>query len=569
MKFPSDIEIAQSATPKKIFEISKQLGLKEEEIIPYGWHKAKVDLSTIKNYSSNKNGKYVLVTAITPTPYGEGKTTTAIGLTQGLGKIEKNVSCCIRQPSMGPTFNIKGGAAGGGYSQCIPMEEFNLHLNGDMHAITVAHNLIATALDTRLFHESRQSDDQLASRGINKRIDADPNKISWKRVIDLTDRSLRDIKVGLKDDKLKSGEPNPYFPRETGFDITPASEIMAILALATDLQDLKSRISRVVIAQNKSGGDITVDDLGVTGAVTTILKDALMPNLVQTLEGQPVFVHAGPFANIAHGNSSIVADKIAIKLSDYVITEAGFAADMGAEKFFDIKCRYSELSPDCVVIVATIRALKHHGNGNLLDGLSNLEKHISNVKQFGVPAVVALNAFPDDTEEDIELLINEASKFGAFKTVRSDHFVKGGEGAVELANAVVEACDQDSNFEFLYELNTSLKDKIETIAKKIYGASSVSYSELAEEQLADFEKRNYGNLPICMAKTSMSISHDPKLLASPKDYDFPIREVRLSAGAGFVYPLAGTISTMPGMVTFPNYMKIDIDTSNGKVTGLS
>lgn len=587
--FPSDLEIARNAKPREIIELSNELGINKAELIPYGWYRAKVSLNILDRLKEKKNGKYIIVTAITPTPLGEGKTTTTVGLTQAIGsELNKKVICSIRQPSMGPTFNIKGGAAGGGYSQCIPMEEFNLHLNGDMHAITVAHNLAAAALDTRMYHESRQSDEQLASRGISKRLDIDPETVSWRRVVDITDRSLKEIEVGHNDSKHKDGSPSPIFPRKTGYDITPASELMAILALSSDMKDLRERIGRVVLALNKKGEPVTMDDLGVSGALAVLLKDALQPNFMQTLEGQGVFVHAGPFANIAHGNSSIIADKIALKLADYVLTEGGFGADMGAEKFFNIKCRYSGLKPDTAVLVATVRALKQHGGGpkfkaglpipkeyteenlELLEkGLSNLGKHIENMKKFGIPVVVAINTFPSDTEKEVEMIRKFSIENGAFDAVRSDHFAQGGKGAKDLAESVIKAADKGGDFKLLYDEKDTIKNKIETIAKEIYGASNVEYSEKAEEQIRNFEKIALDKLPICMAKTSMSISHDPNLIGAPKDYSFPVRELRLSNGAGFIYPLVGEISTMPGMVTRPKFMDIDYNVEKDIIEGLS
>ena len=447
-KVPSDLEIAQAAELKPILEIAEKVGLKEEELVPYGWYKAKVALEVLDRLKDRPNGKYVDVTAITPTPLGEGKTTTTVGLTQGLGVIGKNVMACIRQPSMGPTFNIKGGAAGGGYSQIISMEDFNLHLTGDIHAISVAHNLVAAAIDTRMYHESRQSDAALKRRGIDRRLDIDPDTITWNRVVDICDRSLRQIQIGFNDAKMRDGSPSPIFPRKTGYDITVASELMACLALATSIKDLRERVGKVVFALDKKGEPISLDELGVAGAVTVLLKDALLPNLMQTLEGQPAFVHCGPFANIAHGNSSIIADKIALKLADYVITESGFGADIGMEKFFDIKCRYSGLIPNAVVLVATVRALKMHGGGpkvspgapldkayteenlELLEaGLCNLGVHITNAKRFGIPVVVAVNSFTTDTDAEMEMIRKYAIAEGAEDAVVTKHWAEGGQGA--------------------------------------------------------------------------------------------------------------------------------------------
>jgi methylenetetrahydrofolate dehydrogenase (NADP+)/methenyltetrahydrofolate cyclohydrolase/formyltetrahydrofolate synthetase len=586
---PSDIEIAQAAKLLPIRQIMEQLGLVEDDVDLYGKYKAKVHLDIIDKIKDRPQGKYIDVTAITPTPLGEGKSTTMVGLTQALGSVlGKNVMCCIRQPSMGPTFNIKGGAAGGGYSQVVPMEDFNLHLTGDIHAISVAHNLVAAAIDTRMYHESRQTDEALNRRGIDRRLDIDPDTITWNRVVDVCDRSLREIKVGFNDDKLRDGSPSPIFPRKTGVDITVSSELMAILALATSLEDLRERVGRVVFGLDKQGNPVNLEELGVAGSVTVLLKDALMPNLMQTLEGQPAFVHCGPFANIAHGNSSIIADMIALKLNDYVVTESGFGADIGMEKFFDIKCRYSGLIPNAVVLVATVRALKMHGGGpkvtpgapldkayteenlELLEaGLGNLGVHIKNALSFGIPVVVAVNGFKDDTEAEMEMVREYALSQGAEDAVVTLHWAEGGDGAAKLAEAVVAACEKPSNFEFLYPLDWSIKQKIEHISKKIYGADGVSYEPLAEEQIASYEKAGFGNLPICMAKTHLSLSHDPTLKGVPTGYLIPVREVRASVGAGFIYPLIGKMSTMPGLATYPAYMKIDIDLETGKIIGLS
>ncbi len=576
---PSDIDIAQAATVQPIIDIAAELGLSEDDLDLYGKYKAKVHLDVLQRLADRPQGKYVDVTAITPTPLGEGKTTTTIGLTQGLGHIGKKSMTCIRQPSMGPTFGIKGGAAGGGYSQIVPMEDFNLHLTGDIHAISVAHNLVAAALDARLYHENRQTDEQLAKIGLT-RLDIDPYNISWNRVVDVNDRALRNMVIGL-------GGRLDGVPRQSGFDITVASEIMAILALATDLRDMRQRFGKMVVALNKQGQPITAEDLQVAGAVTVLMKDALMPNLMQTLEGQPAFVHAGPFANIAHGNSSIIADQIALKLADYVVTESGFGADIGMEKFFNIKCRYSGLIPNAVVLVATVRALKMHGGGprvvpgrpldaayttenlELLEkGIENLAAHIANVKRFGVPAVVAINRFPTDTENEIALIKDLAIQAGAEQAILATHWANGGDGAAELAEAVVAACEQPSNFEFLYPLEWTIKQKIEKIAGDIYGADGVVYEPLAEQQINSFEAAGFGKLPICMAKTHLSISHDPNLKGRPTGFTVPIREVRASVGAGFIYPLLGTMRTMPGLASKSAYMNVDIDLETGKIVGL-
>jgi formyltetrahydrofolate synthetase len=578
MSVPSDLEIAQAARILPIREIAAKLGLSPEDLDFYGSYKAKVHLSVLEEYSDRPLGKYVDVTAITPTPLGEGKTTTTVGLTQALGCLGQNAVACIRQPSMGPTFGIKGGAAGGGYSQIVPMEEFNLHLTGDIHAISVAHNLVAAAIDARYFHEYRLSDKELAENGL-KRIDIDPYGLTWNRVLDVNDRALRHIVIGL-------GDKWDGLERQTGFDITVSSELMAILALTTGLKDLRERVGRVVVGTNKAGKTITLEALGVAGAVTVLLKDAIQPNLMQTLEGQPAFVHAGPFANIAHGNSSILADQIALRLADYVITESGFGADIGMEKFFDIKCRYSGLIPNAVVLVATIRALKMHGGGPrvvpgrpldpaytnenlaLLEaGSGNLAKHIQIVRKFGVPAVVALNRFPTDTDAEIALIKRLAEEAGAEAAVMSDHWARGGPGATELAEAVMAACQKPSHFKFLYPLDLPLKQKIEIIAKEIYGADGVEFEALADRQIKQYEQAGFGGLPICMAKTHLSLSHNPSLKGVPTGFIVPVREVRASVGAGFVYPLLGEMSTMPGLPTRPAFMDVDLD-ENGKIVGL-
>ena len=584
---PADIDIAQEAELQPILSIAEKIGLAEDDLDLYGKYKAKVHLDVLQNLESRPQGKYIDVTAITPTPLGEGKTTTTLGLVQGLGThLGKSVMACIRQPSMGPTFNIKGGAAGGGYSQIIPMEDFNLHLTGDIHAIGVAHNLVAAAIDTRLFHESRQSDEALKRRGVS-RLDIDHTTITWNRVVDVTDRSLREIMIGFNDDKMRDGSPSPIFPRKTGFDITVASEFMAILALATSLKDLRERIGRVMFGLDKKGNPVTLEQLRIAGTVAVLLKDALMPTLMQTLEGQAAFVHTGPFANIAHGNSSIIADKIALKLADYVVTESGFGADIGMEKFFDIKCRYSGLIPNAVVLVATVRALKMHGGGpkvlpgapldqaymeenlQLLEaGLPNLGVHIKNALRFGIPVVVAVNTFEKDTQAEIDMIEAYALKQGAFASAKSSHWADGGAGARELAEAVIQACEQPNDFKFLYPLDWSIKEKIEHISREMYGAQGVTYDALAEEQIANYEKAGFGDLPICMAKTHLSLSHDPQLKGVPTGFTIPVREVRASVGAGFIYPLLGSMSTMPGLATKPAFMNIDLDVETGRVIGL-
>lgn len=589
---PSDIDIAQAAELKPIIQIAERLGLSPDDLHLFGKYKAKVDLDVLDRFKDRSQGKYIDVTAITPTPLGEGKTTTAVGLTQGLGVIGKDVAICIRQPSQGPTFSIKGGAAGGGYAQVVPMEDFNLHLTGDIHAVTAAHNLCAAAVDTRLMHERNYPGDDWAERTRSDehpdglpRLNINPYAITWNRVMDTNDRGLRNIVSGL-------GGKWEGYPRAASFDISVASEVMAILALVSGhdyksaLRDLRERLGRVVVAYDWDGNPITSEDLGVAGAMTVLMKDAIMPNLLQTLEGQPAFVHAGPFANIAHGNSSIVADQVALKLADYVVTESGFGADIGMEKFFDIKCRYSGLVPDAVVLVSTIRALKMHGGGprvvagydlareyteenlELLEkGVQNLAWNIQIAKKFGIPVVVAVNRFYTDTDAEIELVKHTGDEAGAYATVMTNHWAEGGEGSRELAQAVVDATDQPSDFHFLYDVDQSIKQKIETIAKEIYRASDVDYSPEAENQIRTYEKAGFGNLPICMAKTHLSLSHDPRVKGVPEAYTFPIREVRASVGAGFIYPLAGEMRTMPGLPATPAFMNVDID-EDGRVVGL-
>lgn len=576
---PSDIDIAQAARLRPILEIAEQIGLSEDELDLYGKYKAKVHLNVLDRLKDRPQGKYIDVTAITPTPLGEGKTTTTVGLSQAMGAyLGKNVITCIRQPAQGPTFSIKGGAAGGGYSQVVPMEDFNLHLTGDIHAVTAANNLLAAAIDARLLHERNYGARFKEVTGLDP-LNIDPYTITWKRVVDVNDRSLRSIVVGL-------GAKDDGVPRATGYDIAVASEVMAILALATSLKDMRQRLGRIVIGQSYAKQPVTAEQLGVAGAMTVLMKDALMPNLMQTLEGTPALVHAGPFANIAHGNSSIVADQIALKLADYVTTESGFGADIGMEKFFGIKCRYSGLIPNVVVMVATIRALKMHGGGpkvvagrdldkayieenlSLLEkGYANLGKHIEIAQQYGIPVVVAINQFPYDTQAEVELLQRMVAEAGGYAAVPSNHWAKGGEGAIALAEAVVSACEEPSDFRFLYPLDISIKEKIETIARKVYGADGVDYTPEASAQIASYEKAGFGGLPICMAKTHLSLSHDPTLKGVPTGFTLPIREVRASVGAGFIYPLCGEMRTMPGLPSKPVFMKVDID-EEGKVVGL-
>jgi len=576
---PSDIEISRSAKPKPITQVARDAGILPEELEPYGDVKAKVKLDILDRLADASNGKYIDVTAITPTPLGEGKTTTAVGLTQALGVIDKNVFLCIRQPSMGPTFGIKGGAAGGGYSQVIPMEEFNLHLTGDIHAVSIANNLLAAAIDARVKHEQRAGKEGWDKLGL-KRLDIDPETITWRRVVDVNDAALRFIETGLSDSWMDGPR------RKTGFDISVASEIMAILALADSPADMRARLGRIIIGMNTSGEPVTAEDLGVAGAMMVLMKDAIKPNLMQTLEGQPAFVHAGPFANIAQGNSSILADKIALKLADYVVTESGFGADIGMEKFFDIKCRTSGLTPNCVVLVGTIRALKMHGGGPkvvpgrplpeeytredlalLEKGVCNLQRNIEIAKMFGVPVVVAINRFPSDTPAEIELARKAAEDAGAEAAVTANHWAEGGKAAVELAEAVVAACEKPSKFKLLYPDDMPIKKKIETIAKKIYLAGEVKYEPLADRQIASYEKAGLSNLPICMAKTHLSLSHDPTVKGVPKGFSVPIVEVRASAGAGFLYPLLGTMRTMPGLPSRPAFLNVDLG-PDGEVLGM-
>ncbi|MGD0956935.1 MAG: formate--tetrahydrofolate ligase [Candidatus Acidiferrales bacterium] len=622
-RVPSDIEIAQAAKPIPIDQIAAEAGILPDELELYGKNKAKVHLSIRDRLKNISNGKYVVITAITPTPLGEGKTTTTVGLSQALGAhLGKKVFTCVRQPSQGPTFGIKGGAAGGGYSQIIPMEEFNLHLTGDIHAITAANNLLAAAIDTRWFHESAQKDEALFERlcppakdgsrrfspvmlrrlrklGISKtnpndltleersrfsRLDIDPDSITWRRVTDTNDRMLRQITIG-------QGPEEKGMTRVTGYDISVASEIMAILALTTSLADMRERLGAMVIGTSKAGEAITADDIGAGGALTVLMKDAIQPNLMQTLEGTPAFVHAGPFANIAHGNSSIVADQIALKLvgpDGYVLTESGFGADIGMEKFFNIKCRYSGLIPNCVVLVATIRALKMHGGGpkvvagqplnhayteenlELLEkGCSNLAKMIQNARLFGIPVVVGVNRFQYDTPAEIELVRKKAIEAGAQDAVMANHWAQGGAGAVELGKAVIAACEMPSKFQFLYPLDISIKEKIETIVRKVYGGAAVEYSPEAEKKIALYTRLGFDKLPICMAKTHLSLSADPNLKGAPTGFTVPVRDVRASVGAGFLYPLLGAMSTMPGLSTRPGYYEIDLDLETGQVIGLS
>lgn len=553
----SDIEIAQKAHMLPITEVAAKLGIGEEDIELYGRYKAKLSMDLIKRVQDKPDGKLILVTAITPTPAGEGKSTTTVGLAQGLAKIGQKVIVALREPSLGPCMGIKGGAAGGGYSQVVPMEDINLHFTGDFHAITSAHMLLAAMLDNHIQQGNA--------------LNIDPRRIVWKRVVDMNDRELRNIVVGL-------GGKAHGVPRQDGFDITVASEVMAILCLATGLHDLKERLSKIIVAYDYSGNPITAGMLKAQGAMAALLKDAVKPNLVQTLENVPAIIHGGPFANIAHGCNSVMATKTALKLADYTITEAGFGADLGAEKFFDIKCRYAGLKPDAVVLVATVRALKMHGGVPKTDlatldveavkrGIVNLEKHIENIKQYGLPLVVAINAFEQDTPEELEAIRSHCAAHGV-NVALSEVFAKGGEGGIELAKEVVAlATSGKADFKLLYGEELSLKEKIETIAKKIYGAVGVNYTKEANNALKDFEKMGYGHLPVCMAKTQYSFSDDPALLGRPEGFEITIKNCRIAAGAGFVVVLTGDIMTMPGLPKVPAAEKIDVS-DDGVISGL-
>jgi methylenetetrahydrofolate dehydrogenase (NADP+)/methenyltetrahydrofolate cyclohydrolase/formyltetrahydrofolate synthetase len=619
---PSDIDIAQASDIKPISQVADEVGILPSELEFYGPFKAKVKLEILDRLKDIPNGKYVDVTAITPTPLGEGKTTTTVGLSQALGAhLGKKVFTAIRQPSQGPTFGIKGGAAGGGYSQVIPMEDFNLHLTGDIHAITAANNLCAAAIDARVFHESEQDDEKLFNAlcpadkkgqrkfspsmlrrlkklGIAKldpneltplersrfaRLDIDPASITWRRTIDTNDRFLREIEVGL-------GPEEKGKTRRTGFDITVASEIMAILALTNDLRDMRERLGRMVIGTDRKGGAVTAEDLGVAGALTVLMKDAIKPNLMQTLEGTPALVHAGPFANIAHGQSSIIADRIALKLvgpDGYVITESGFGADIGMEKFFDIKCRYSGLIPQVVVLVATVRALKMHGGGPkvvagkplapeyteenldlLRKGLPNMARHIKNALKYGVNVVVAVNSFSTDTPAEVEVVRQAALEAGAMDAVVSTHWMDGGAGAVKLAEAVIQAASKPSQFKFLYPLEMSIREKLETICKEIYGADGIEILPEAQAKIDLYTRLGFDKLPLCMAKTHLSFSHDAAVKGAPTGFTVPVRDIRASVGAGFLYPLLGEMRTMPGLPTRPVFYDVDLDLDTGKVLGL-
>uniref|UniRef100_UPI00358E28FD C-1-tetrahydrofolate synthase, cytoplasmic-like isoform X2 n=1 Tax=Myxine glutinosa TaxID=7769 RepID=UPI00358E28FD len=618
---PSDIEISRAQRPKPLEELAHEVGLLPKELELFGQAKAKVSLDVAQRLADRPDGKYVVVTGITPTPLGEGKSTTTIGMTQALAAhLHLNAFACVRQPSQGPTFGIKGGAAGGGYSQVIPMEEFNLHLTGDIHAVTAANNLLAAAIDARIFHETTQTDKALYNRlvpmekgcrkfsdiqlsrlkklGIDKadpdsltadevrqfaRLDIDPKAVTWQRVIDTNDRYLRKVTIG-------QSPSEKGITRETQFDISVASEVMAVLALATSMEDMLNRLAAMVVATSCSGEMITAEDLGVSGALTVLMKDAIKPNLMQTLEGTPVFVHAGPFANIAHGNSSILADKIALKLvgeQGFVVTEAGFGADIGMEKFFDIKCRASGLRPSAVVLVATIRALKMHGGGpavvsgqplaqayreenlDLVErGCCNLVKQVENARLFGIPVVVALNTFLTDTDNELALAAHMAREAGAADAVKCTHWADGGQGAILLAQAVCRACEAPSSFRFLYELKLPLEDKIRKIARDVYGAADIELSPLAQDKINMYCQQGLGELPICMAKTHLSLSHCAELKGAPHDFLLPVRDIRASAGAGFLTPLIGSIQTMPGLPTRPCFYDINLNPVTGEIHGL-
>ncbi len=619
---PSEIEIAQAARLLPIVKVAESLGLVEDDLDLYGKHKAKIHLDVLDRIKDRPQGYYVDVTAITPTPLGEGKTTTTVGLSQALGAhLGKKVVSVVRQPSLGPTFGIKGGASGGGYSQIVPMEDFNLHLTGDIHAVTAAHDLLAAAIDARILHESNQDDEELFNAfcpadkqrrrrfspamlrrlkklGIDKtdpaaltpeekrrmfRLDIDPASLTWNRVLDISDRFLRVVKIGL-------GPEEKGMARETGFDISEASEIMAVLALTTGMADMRERLGRIVIGTSRAGEPVTAEDLGAAGAMTVLMKDAIMPNLMQTIENTPALVHAGPFANIAHGNSSIIADQIALRLvgkDGYVVTESGFGADCGMEKFMNIKCRASGLVPSCVVIVATIRALKMHGGGPkvvagkplapeytdenldlLAKGLPNMAAHIKNALRFGIPVVVAVNRFDADGDDEIELVRRAAVEAGAEDAVMSSHWADGGAGAVGLAEAVIAACRKPGHFRFLYPLEWDIKKKIETIATEIYGADGVEYTPEAEAKIELYTRLGFDKLPICMAKTHLSLSHNPELKGVPKGFKLPVRDIHASVGAGFLSPLCGDMRTMPGLPTRPVFYDVDLDLKTGKVVGL-
>jgi formate--tetrahydrofolate ligase len=565
MAFPSDLEIARGASLKPLDDIAAEMGLPAHHLEPYGRNVMKIDLGAIEELADAPRAKYVVVSAITPTPLGEGKTTTTVGIGQGFKHIGKRATVAIRQPSMGPTFGIKGGAAGGGYSQVVPMETLNLHLTGDMHAVTAAHNLLAAMIDNHLYQGNQ--------------LNLDQHNITWRRVLDVNDRALRNIVVGL-------GGRADGVPRQTGFDITAASEVMALLALTTSLADMRERLGRIVVGYSVSGEPITAEQLQVAGSMTVMLREAIKPNLLQTLENTPVLVHTGPFGNIATGNSSVVADRIGIRCGDFLVTEAGFGADMGAERFFNIKCRTSGLTPDAAVVVATVRALKAHSGkyrvvagrslpadmlaenpDDVAAGAANLRKQIENIRLHGVSPVVAINAFPGDFASEHDAIRQIAAEVGARVAVCTN-VVDGGKGAAQLAEVIAEAAAEPTDFQLLYPDEASLREKIETIATKIYGAADVEYSAQASRQLDTYERAGFGKLPVCVAKTHLSISSDPKLKGAPTGWTLPVREVRASVGAGFIYPICGDMRTMPGLGTSPAATRIDID-HHGEIVGLS
>lgn len=552
----SDVEIAQEAQMKPIVEIAKQLDIPEEELELYGRYKTKVSLETWERIKDRPDGKLILVSAINPTPAGEGKTTTSVGLSDALRKINKKTIVALREPSLGPCFGIKGGAAGGGYAQVVPMEDINLHFTGDFHAITSAHNLLAAVIDNHI-----QQGNELG---------LDVRRITWRRVVDLNDRALRNIVCGM-------GGKAHGVPRETGFDITVASEMMAILCLAKDLDDMKKRIGKIIIGFTFDGRPVRAEELNVTGALTLLFKDAIKPNLVQTLEGTPAFVHGGPFANIAHGCNSIMATKFALKLADVVVTEAGFGADLGAEKFLDIKCRFANIRPDAVVIVATVRALKMHGGMDkkelatvdmkaLEAGITNLTKHIENMQKFGLPTVVAINAFPTDTKEELDFVEAKCNEMGV-EVALSEVWAKGGDGGIDLANKVMAATEKTNNFKFMYDVNESIEAKITAVAKEIYGADGVVFTPPAQKAIKELTDLGLSNMPVCMAKTQSSLSDDPAKFGRPTNFTVTVREIKVSAGAGFIVALTGSILTMPGLPKHPAAERMDI-TNDGKITGL-
>jgi len=565
MAFPSDLDIARGAALKPLEDVAAEMGIPSHLLEPYGEQVVKIKLAAIEELADRPPAKYVVVSAITPTPLGEGKTTTTVGLGQGFRHIGQRATVAIRQPSMGPTFGIKGGAAGGGYSQVVPMEVLNLHLTGDMHAVTAAHNLLAAMIDNHLYQGNQ--------------LGLDPHNITWRRVLDVNDRALRNIIVGL-------GGRGDGVPRQTGFDITAASEVMATLALARSLEDLRDRLGRIVTGYTREGTPVTAEQLSTAGSMAVMLRDAVKPNLLQTLENTPVLVHAGPFGNIATGNSSVIADLIGIHGGDYLLTEAGFGADMGAERFFNIKCRTSGLVPDAAVVVATVRALKAHSGrykvvagrplppdllqenpDDVIAGATNLRKQVANIRLHGIPAVVAINAFPTDHASEHQAIRDIAAELGARAAVCT-HFTDGGRGAVELATAVAEAAAEPSQFRYLYPDSATLREKIEIVATQVYGAARVDYSALAAKQLDTYERAGFGRLPVCIAKTHLSLSSDPALKGAPTGWALPVREVRASAGAGFVYPICGEIRTMPGLGSSPAATRIDLD-ADGQIQGLS